>query len=175
MTNIRLNVIINLCEVIKLNFDNLNTNDLKFVINSNKISANDKKLLYRLYSLIYNSNQKRINNLASLEEEIYNFEGKTLSDEYRIKLAIKSLESKAREKNYPAILDIIEMLENLAKKDLTPEVVRFMKKRIVELQVFLGESITFFSVLEDLFQEKMLRAKLSQEKIEEVDKDKKDR
>ena len=136
---------------------NYSFDDIKRILSKEDIDKYDKKIVYYLYSLLNNFDKKSLwlynldkkntfNNMNSIEEIIYSIGDRKLTDIERISLALDSLEKniKPDKESSKNILETIQLMRQILKL-------------IVEMQIILGQDITFYSVAENLFEEKMLK------------------
>ena len=127
-----------------------NIDDVKSVLRDNAIKFPDKKIIYNLYSVLsklYDNDLYIINN------------NKLLTDQERLGLEIESLLKRVNENQDNAVVREVLMLMKQAydKGELSSSLIAYFKKLITEIQIILGEDITFYSVAEELFDEKMLK------------------
>lgn len=137
-----------------MNFDDY---EIIKILENDNFNLYDKKIIYKLYYL-----NKKKPNLIDLEERIYTIDDIVVPDETRIEMAINELKNKAKKYNNDSITKVIatlELLFNKGKGNLSPSLIAFMKKVIVEMQISLNESVTFYSVIQELLDEKMLSLK----------------
>ena len=135
-----------------------NIDDVKSVLRDNAIKFPDKKIIYNLYSVL---SKLYDNDLTKYENDIYinNNNNKLLTDQERVGLEIESLLKKVNENQNNAVVREILILMKKAydKGELSSSLIAYFKKLITEIQIILGEDITFYSVAEELFDEKMLK------------------
>ena len=135
-----------------------NIDDVKSVLRDNAIKFPEKKVIYNLYSVL---SKLYDNDLTKYENEIYinNNNNKLLTDQERVGLEIESLLKKVNENQNNAVVREILILMKKAydKGELSSSLIAYFKKLITEIQIILGEDITFYSVAEELFDEKMLK------------------
>lgn len=135
-----------------------NIDDVKSVLRDNAIKFPDKKIIYNLYSVL---SKLYDNDLTKYENDIYinNNNNKLLTDQERVGLEIESLLKKVNENQNNAVVREILILMKQAydKGELSSSLIAYFKKLITEIQIILGEDITFYSVAEELFDEKMLK------------------
>ena len=135
-----------------------NIDDVKSVLRDNAIKFPEKKVIYNLYSVL---SKLYDNDLTKYENEIYinNNNNKLLTDQERVGLEIESLLKKVNENQNNAVVREILILMKQAydKGELSSSLIAYFKKLITEIQIILGEDITFYSVAEELFDEKMLK------------------
>ena len=150
---------------------NYSFDDIKRILSKEDIDKYDKKIVYYLYSLLNNFDKKSLwlynldkkntfNNMNSIEEIIYSIGDRKLTDIKRISLALDSLEKniKPDKESSKNILETIQLMRQILKnKAVSPSLINYLKKLIVEMQIILGQDITFYSVAENLFEEKMLK------------------
>ena len=134
-----------------------NIDDVKSVLRDNAIKFPDKKIIYNLYSVL---SKLYDNDLTKYENDIYFINNnKLLTDQERVGLEIESLLKKVNENQNNAVVREILILMKQAydKGKLSSSLIAYFKKLITEIQIILGEDITFYSVAEELFDEKMLK------------------
>lgn len=135
-----------------------NIDDVKSVLRDNAIKFPEKKVIYNLYSVL---SKLYDNDLTKYENDIYinNNNNKLLTDQERVGLEIESLLKKVNENQNNAVVREILILMKKAydKGELSSSLIAYFKKLITEIQIILGEDITFYSVAEELFDEKMLK------------------
>lgn len=133
-----------------------NIDDVKSVLRDNAIKFPDKKIIYNLYSVLSKSYD---NDLTKYENDIYIINNKLLTDYERLGLEIESLLKRVNENQNNAVVREILILMKQAydKGKLSSSLIAYFKKLITEIQIILGEDITFYSVAEELFDEKMLK------------------
>ena len=133
-----------------------NIDDVKSVLRDNAIKFPDKKIIYNLYSVL---SKLYDNDLTKYENDIYIINNKLLTDYERVGLEIESLLKKVNENQNNAVVREILILMKKAydKGELSSSLIAYFKKLITEIQIILGEDITFYSVAEELFDEKMLK------------------
>lgn len=150
---------------------NCSFDDIKRILSKEDIDKYDKKIVYYLYSLLNNFDKKcswlynldkknTFNNMNSIEEIIYSIGDRKLTDIERISLALDSLEKniKPDKESSKNILETIQLMRQILKnRAASPSLINYLKKLIVEMQIILGQDITFYSVAENLFEEKMLK------------------
>ena len=133
-----------------------NIDDVKSVLRDNAIKFPDKKIIYNLYSVL---SKLYDNDLTKYENDIYIINNKLLTDYERLELEIESLLKRVNENQNNAVVSEILILMKQAydKGKLSSSLIAYFKKLITEIQIILGEDITFYSVAEELFDEKMLK------------------
>lgn len=135
-----------------------NIDDVKSVLRDNAIKFPEKKVIYNLYSVL---SKLYDNDLTKYENDIYinNNNNKLLTDQERVGLEIESLLKRVNENQDNAVVREILILMKQAydKGELSSSLIAYFKKLITEIQIILGEDITFYSVAEELFDEKMLK------------------
>ena len=133
-----------------------NIDDVKSVLRDNAIKFPDKKIIYNLYSVL---SKLYDNDLTKYENDIYIINNKLLTDYERVGLEIESLLKKVNENQNNAVVReiLILMKKTYDKGELSSSLIAYFKKLITEIQIILGEDITFYSVAEELFDEKMLK------------------
>ena len=133
-----------------------NIDDVKSVLRDNAIKFPDKKIIYNLYSVL---SKLYDNDLTKYENDIYIINNKLLTDYERLELEIESLLKRVNENQNNAVVREILILMKQAydKGKLSSSLIAYFKKLITEIQIILGEDITFYSVAEELFDEKMLK------------------
>ena len=133
-----------------------NIDDVKSVLRDNAIKFPDKKIIYNLYSVL---SKLYDNDLTKYENDIYIINNKLLTDYERLGLEIESLLKRVNENQDNAVVREVLMLMKQAydKGELSSGLIAYFKKLITEIQIILGEDITFYSVAEELFDEKMLK------------------
>lgn len=133
-----------------------NIDDVKSVLRDNAIKFPDKKIIYNLYSVL---SKLYDNDLTKYENDIYIINNKLLTDYERLGLEIESLLKRVNENQNNAVVREILILMKQAydKGKLSSSLIAYFKKLITEIQIILGEDITFYSVAEELFDEKMLK------------------
>ena len=133
-----------------------NIDDVKSVLRDNAIKFPDKKIIYNLYSVL---SKLYDNDLTKYENDIYIINNKLLTDYERLGLEIESLLKRVNENQNNAVVREILILMKKAydKGELSSSLIAYFKKLITEIQIILGEDITFYSVAEELFDEKMLK------------------
>ena len=134
-----------------------NIDDVKSVLRDNAIKFPDKKIIYNLYSVL---SKLYDNDLTKYENDIYIINNnKLLTDQERLGLEIESLLKRVNENQDNAVVREILILMKQAydKGELSSSLIAYFKKLITEIQIILGEDITFYSVAEELFDEKMLK------------------
>ena len=150
---------------------NYSFDDIKRILSKEDIDKYDKKIVYYLYSLLNNFDKKSLwlynldkkntfNNMNSIEEIIYSIGDRKLTDIERISLALDSLEKniKPDKESSKNILETIQLMRQILKnKAVSPSLINYLKKLIVEMQIILGQDITFYSVAENLIKKKMLK------------------
>lgn len=133
-----------------------NIDDVKSVLRDNAIKLPEKKVIYNLYSVL---SKLYDNDLTKYENDIYIINNKLLTDYERLELEIESLLKRVNENQNNAVVREILILMKQAydKGKLSSSLIAYFKKLITEIQIILGEDITFYSVAEELFDEKMLK------------------
>ena len=133
-----------------------NIDDVKSVLRDNAIKFPEKKVIYNLYSVL---SKLYDNDLTKYENDIYIINNKLLTDYERLELEIESLLKRVNENQNNAVVREILILMKQAydKGKLSSSLIAYFKKLITEIQIILGEDITFYSVAEELFDEKMLK------------------
>ena len=133
-----------------------NIDDVKSVLRDNAIKFPDKKIIYNLYSVL---SKLYDNDLTKYENDIYIINNNLLTDYERLGLEIESLLKRVNENQNNAVVREILILMKQAydKGKLSSSLIAYFKKLITEIQIILGEDITFYSVAEELFDEKMLK------------------
>lgn len=133
-----------------------NIDDVKSVLRDNAIKFPDKKIIYNLYSVL---SKLYDNDLTKYENDIYIINNKLLTDYERLGLEIESLLKRVNDNQNNAVVREILILMKQAydKGKLSSSLIAYFKKLITEIQIILGEDITFYSVAEELFDEKMLK------------------
>ena len=133
-----------------------NIDDVKSVLRDNAIKFPDKKIIYNLYSVL---SKLYDNDLTKYENDIYIINNKLLTDYERLGLEIESLLKRVNDNQNNAVVREILILMKQAydKGKLSSSLIAYFKKLITEIQIILGEDITFYSVAEEVFDEKMLK------------------
>ena len=133
-----------------------NIDDVKSVLRDNAIKLPEKKVIYNLYSVL---SKLYDNDLTKYENDIYIINNKLLTDYERLGLEIESLLKRVNDNQNNAVVREILILMKQAydKGKLSSSLIAYFKKLITEIQIILGEDITFYSVAEELFDEKMLK------------------
>ena len=133
-----------------------NIDDVKSVLRDNAIKFPDKKIIYNLYSVL---SKLYDNDLTKYENDIYIINNKLLTDYERLGLEIESLLKRVNDNQNNAVVREILILMKQAydKGKLSSSLIAYFKKLITEIQIILREDITFYSVAEELFDEKMLK------------------
>ena len=133
-----------------------NIDDVKSVLRDNAIKFPDKKIIYNLYSVL---SKLYDNDLTKYENDIYIINNKLLTDYERLGLEIESLLKRVNDNQNNAVVREILILMKQAydKGKLSSSLIAYFKKLITEIQIILGKDITFYSVAEELFDEKMLK------------------
>lgn len=92
--------------------------------------------------------------LLKLEDRVYTIDNRILNDKERINIEMKKLEKLVDKNNSSYITDIYNQLKFILKqKDWdNPRIIKYLKESILALQIITKSNITFYSVLDSLYE-----------------------
>lgn len=143
----------------------------EYIYKDNFVKPEEKILFISLFNFYKKAN--KLNSFQSIEDElkkyedkIYNIDNKTLTEEEKLRLEIEKIKRiRITDPEIKQIVDqTIKEIENLLNDKLyfSNDVIDYIKKKIIELQIFLKLDITFFKAAYDLFKEKYDNLKISE-------------
>lgn len=143
----------------------------EYIYKDNFVKPEEKLLFISLFNFYKKAN--RLNSFQSIEDElkkyedkIYNIDNKTLTEEEKLRLEIEKIKRiRITDPEIKQIVDqTIKEIENLLNDKLyfSNDVIDYIKKKIIELQIVLKLDITFFKAAYDLFKEKYDNLKISE-------------
>lgn len=143
----------------------------EYIYKDNSVKPEEKLLFISLFNFYKKAN--RLNSFQSIEDElkkyedkIYNIDNKTLTEEEKLRLEIEKIKRiRITDPEIKQIVDqTIKEIENLLNDKLyfSNDVIDYIKKKIIELQIVLKLDITFFKAAYDLFKEKYDNLKISE-------------
>lgn len=143
----------------------------EYIYKDNFVKPEEKLLFISLFNFYKKAN--RLNFFQSIEDElkkyedkIYNIDNKTLTEEEKLRLEIEKIKRiRITDPEIKQIVDqTIKEIENLLNDKLyfSNDVIDYIKKKIIELQIVLKLDITFFKAAYDLFKEKYDNLKISE-------------
>lgn len=143
----------------------------EYIYKDNFVKPEEKILFISLFNFYKKAN--KLNSFQSIEDElkkyedkIYNIDNKTLTEEEKLRLEIEKIKRiRITDPEIKQIVDqTIKKIENLLNDKLyfSNDVIDYIKKKIIELQIFLKLDITFFKAAYDLFKEKYDNLKISE-------------
>lgn len=143
----------------------------EYIYKDNFVKPEEKILFISLFNFYKKAN--KLNSFQSIEDElkkyedkIYNIDNKTLTEEEKLRLEIEKIKRiRITDPEIKQIVDqTIKEIENLLNDKLyfSNDVIDYIKKKIIELQIVLKLDITFFKAAYDLFKEKYDNLKISE-------------
>ncbi len=143
----------------------------EYIYKDNLVKPEEKILFISLFNFYKKAN--KLNSFQSIEDElkkyedkIYNIDNKTLTEEEKLRLEIEKIKRiRITDPEIKQIVDrTIKEIENLLNDKLyfSNDVIDYIKKKIIELQIVLKLDITFFKAAYDLFKEKYDNLKTSE-------------
>lgn len=143
----------------------------EYIYKDNFVKPEEKLIFISLFNFYKKAN--KLNSFQSIEDElkkyedkIYNIDNKTLTEEEKLRLEIEKIKRiRITDPEIKQIVDqTIKEIENLLNDKLyfSNDVIDYIKKKIIELQIVLKLDITFFKAAYDLFKEKYDNLKISE-------------